>query len=281
MKECPICHAMNGDGSETCYNCHASLDFKIYNAYQNDREKQKDYAVDKNTVIKYFDLICTNECQDNLELLNSKGFSNENLSLQIKIIDNSNDTVITVFADELKIGYIPKDKIHFFKICDAMFDAAELFIYSKDSILSARISVVFQRISDSIADEYVENNNTQKFNSWLIKHKVRCKHCNKILTYNDLDSSYSIDKNGNVKPGKPLLCSKCKTHKFIVICISVITAIHIALFLIGKITYFFIINDPFYSYFLFYILLILGTPILLIFLAVKIPFLYYDYKKNK
>lgn len=155
MKECPICHAMNGDGSETCYNCHASLDFKIYNAYQNDREKQKDYAVDKNTVIKYFDLICTNECQDNLELLNSKGFSNENLSLQIKIIDNSNDTVITVFADELKIGYIPKDKIHFFKICDAMFDAAELFIYSKDSILSARISVVFQRISDSIADEYI------------------------------------------------------------------------------------------------------------------------------
>lgn len=27
MKECPICHAMNGDGSETCYNCHSSLNF--------------------------------------------------------------------------------------------------------------------------------------------------------------------------------------------------------------------------------------------------------------
>lgn len=27
MKECPICHAMNGDGSETCYNCHTPFKF--------------------------------------------------------------------------------------------------------------------------------------------------------------------------------------------------------------------------------------------------------------
>lgn len=190
MKECPICHELNDDNRDSCKKCHASLDFKIYNAYQNDREKQKDYAVDKNTVIKYFDLICTNECQDNLELLNSKGFSNDNLSLQIKIIDNSNDTEITVFADKLKIGYIPKDKIHFFKICDAMFDAAELFIYSKDSILFARISVVFQRISDSIADEYINKE---------VKKEVKiCNHCGR-----------SSDKISNG------LCSNCNRSKII------------------------------------------------------------------
>lgn len=40
MKECPICHAKNGDGSETCYNCHASLNFKVYNAYNNQNKNQ-------------------------------------------------------------------------------------------------------------------------------------------------------------------------------------------------------------------------------------------------
>lgn len=32
MKECPICHELNEDNRDTCYKCHASLDFKVYRA---------------------------------------------------------------------------------------------------------------------------------------------------------------------------------------------------------------------------------------------------------
>lgn len=157
MKECPICHAMNGDGSETCYNCHASLSFKTYNAYQNHSENLKDYAVDKNTVVKYIDLIADNECLNNLNSFLIKGYDNNNISILIQESKNTDISEFIVFANDLKIGYIPKDKCKYFKLSDSMYDAAELFINkNKESdCLTATISVVFQKVSDSIADEYI------------------------------------------------------------------------------------------------------------------------------
>lgn len=48
MKECPICHELNEDNRDTCYKCHASLDFKVYRADEiesNTKECPNCYAV--------------------------------------------------------------------------------------------------------------------------------------------------------------------------------------------------------------------------------------------
>lgn len=224
MKECPICHELNEDNQDTCKKCHASLDFKIYRADEKSNIKGRpkcydsnsldsmsktekhDYAIDKNTVVKYFDLVCDNECQENIEAITHREYNNHNLFLQT--IENGNSTDIVAYVDEMKVGYLPKEKIHFFMLKDATYEATELFIENDNNIFYAKISVVFSRVINLENDK--QNNDFGDPNKIRINNN--CIHC------------------GSEKVNNSTLCNKCKVKKFFLMLLFTILALILAFF---------------------------------------------------
>lgn len=66
MKECPICHELNGDGRDVCFKCKASLDFKVYRA---DDKNLKAENIDDDTIRCYH---CGTEITDESLYLSDK-----------------------------------------------------------------------------------------------------------------------------------------------------------------------------------------------------------------
>lgn len=171
MKECPICHAMNGDGIETCPNCHSPLSSEVainyatqlYNSYNNSIEINKFKKIvksDKDTVIKEFKVagVTFENRQNNLKKIKYDLTNNSELTLRLEKYTFNDNPAFKIFANDLDIGNIPQQDVHYFLIHDATYEPNDLYIdffvnENSDTIYYARINVIFKKFIDPIDND--------------------------------------------------------------------------------------------------------------------------------